>query len=354
MVIGDWSKYSFLREIVPQIPIPKAQMGDTDIAVTHFNTNGSLVGNQAIELKSDRLPIATEVIFPADNANLENYANKATVAICFEEFEFVKSSTKEKLKYIRDAEFFSVAVVLYAPSRKFLESDISTYDEAIENAKEKYEEDGYIVIEYTPGKNILPLIAQLPSDISVNYHRNRLLKKIAEKRENLYDEDFGLRWDYDLTREDYRCSLSEQDRTLITRYDRQEFERASLDIVYFERARRIIFEKKRNSLIEPLLGVYKNFISNVDFNEFIFWDLNKDIEMLEETIEIQFYKSTFVNHNAIFQGTEIEYGMYENKIKLCSEFYNRIEKFFKETFYEMIAHHIEKRLNKLEKLAKGG
>lgn len=353
VVMGDRSMYSFLGEIVPQIPIPKSKLGDMDIIVTPSYFNDVSVGNQAIELKSARLPIATNVIFPAYNANIQDYADKAIGVFYFEEPRKQKTTMRD-LENIRKAGFPSITIVLYAPPRKFLESDISTYDEAIENSKTKYKKEGYTVIEYTPGTSILPLIVQLPSDVSSNCYRERLLDKIAEKRRIIYGEDSEFRWDYDLTIEEYRCDLSEQDKELITRYDSQEFALASLNVVYFERARQLIFENKRSSLLEPLLCVYKNFINNADFTEFIFWDLNKDIEILEESIRKQFYKSTFVNHDVIFQGSIIEYGMYENKISLYSDFFSRIKTFFKNILYEIIVHHIENRLDKLEELAKGG
>ena len=353
VIMGDQSKYSFLGEIVQQIPIPKTKMGDTDIIVTQFDTNGGTASNRAIELKSARLPIATKVVFPSNNANVQDYADKAAAVLYFEEFGFLKSSSLKELESICEAKFPSVTVVLYIPQRNFLESDISTYDEDIETARAKYKEDGYTVIEYTPGTSMLPLVVQLPSDISANCHRDRVLDKITKKKELLYDEDVGVKFDYEYTREVCECSLSEHDRLLITRYDKQEFERASLDVVYFERARKLIFEKKRSTLVEPLLGVYKNFINNPDFKEFIFWDMEKDVQILEKIIKTKFYESIFVNHNTIFQGTPIEYGMYEEKNKLCLEFYNRIETFFRDTFCEAIVQHIDSRLTKLEKLAKG-
>lgn len=347
VVMGDRSKYSFLGEIVPQIPIPKLKLGDTDIIVTQSDTSEGLADNQAIGLKSARLPIATNVIFPADVVNIQNYAEKAVAVFYFEEFEFCKLKTMHDLENIRKAGFSSVAVVLYAPPRKFLDSDISTYDEAIENAKAKYKGDGYRVIEYKPEISMLPLIIQLPTDVYTNRHRDRVLNKISEKRELLYDEDVGFKLDYELMQAE--IGLSPQDNKIINRYDEKEFSLATVDAVYFERARKLIFDYKRGEFIEPLCSLYKHFVKPLAF-----WDLEKDINILEEKIRKAFYKSTYIEHNMVFQGTRSEYENCINDSRIDTEFLKRVNRFMGYTLYDVIVHHIESRLNKLEELAKGG
>ena len=346
VVMGDRSRYSFLGEIVRQIPIPKSKLGDTDIIVTQLDTEDGVVDNKAIELKSTRLPIATKIIFPANNANIQNYADKAVAVFYFEEFGFRKLKTTHDLDTIRHIGFPSVAVILYAPPRKFLDSDISTYNDDIENAKAKYKEDGYRVIEYKPGTSTLPLIIQLQTDLFTNCHRVRMLNKIAEKREELYDE-YGLKLDYELMQ--VESGFSPQDNKIINRYDEKEFALATVDSIYFERARKLIFDYKRIELLEPLFNLYKSFVKPIAF-----WDLKQDVNILEEKMQKEFYKSTYIEHNIVFRGTRNEYENYINTSRIDTEFLKRVNEFIGYTLYVVIVHHIERRLNKLEELAKGG
>ena len=339
VVLGDKSRYSFLNELVSYLPTSSYELGNNKIVVNSID-------NQVIGHSPAQLPIATNVIFPPDYDDLNEYLNKISSVLYFEEFEFQKYETMETLKMIRNIGLYPLTIVLYIPPRSFLESDISNYDDAISNAKSNYNKMGYSVIKYIPTISFSPLIIQVESDIDNNMHRNSFLRKIADIKSDIYD---NLQLNYELAMLDGRNQLSEIEKKRIIAYDEHEFSNTSLETIYFNRTKRIIFETNYDEFIEPLLLFYKKTVKDISFCK-----LEKDIKIFNKNIRTKFYNSTFIDHNIIFKGTRTEYELSRLRIQLYKDFFGRVQKFLQEILYMEVIAYIENRLSKLEKMLTGG
>lgn len=347
LVYGDRSRYSFLSELVSELTIPSHRMDDENIIVAQVGTRkSSAIFPKAIELTSAQLPLATNVFFPSDSCDIGKCADKFSSILFFEEFEFLKASSLQKLEDLEEIGQLALTIVLYIPPRRFLDTDISTYDDAIENAQKYYSNLGYSVLLYKPLDNLFHFLLK-PTGRYSNFYRKKMLNKIAEKRDLLHD-DIGLQLDYELAFEENRCSLNAQDNKFIIQYDEETFKRASLEKIYFERAKKLIFEQQRHRFINPLLNIYKEFMKDIAFG-----NLNIDAEVLEDIVEKSFSSSTLNKKNTFFHGTYLEYETNREKNHIITEFLARVNRFIQFDLCNEIIKYADIRLNRLERLVKG-
>lgn len=342
MVIGDKSRYQFFRYMVNMDMLGiknefyTENIGQRDLYLT---SDKELVGRDTFY--SRKIPLNTIVYFPKDFETFSNISESEDRIIVFDEFPYGTEEEILRLEQIADSQNWEqLQVVLFQNNRIGLESDLSTMEMAIAEAKVRYEKRKIPVCRYK--------IHDTPDFLfwsATPYYARR--KEVLDNMLNgakLAVETFESYYDFSYTTE---LSIWLEDPTIINEVLKFDFSFKGENIWNCFYNRFFYYFWGNNSLFDDfMIRIYKDSIS-----EFCIWDLNRDIEDMKRRVRILFKEKIKSCKDLVFSGTERDYEKFlsENKVELIS-FKKKIIGFFSKDLKFYLKNRLKNNIIQMERI----
>jgi len=304
-IIGDQSRFQYLKMLIGDVAYNELvnvttinKIEDVHVACDQDGSNGVVI--------SSEIPLNTEVII--QGTVLQN----------------VDPHTRE------------YEIILIEGEQKGLKSDVSTIEDAMNEAKKLYTQEGHSV-KISSLSKIKELLFQTLDD---SYDIYALLRKKLDYVLQYIHEDFDF--EYDLVYEDFF------DDIYMEKVMRDGIKRGGdiRKIFVGEISKRIV-DRGHSKIPMFVEGIYKYFMKEINM-----WDLERDLK--EFFVEIQGDFANFIYTNVeelCFQRSEQKYEVFYNqhrenivRMKNCTR------QFFKDELKQKIVERMENRIEKLKEL----
>lgn len=344
IVIGDKSRYQFLRFMTEAGGTTNDQFKTEQLGLKTVKLLSNNRKNTDDIFYSEKLPLSTEIVFPAE-ADKEGYVcGFNDKIIFFDEFPYrTQEKVKSLSKFLEHNHVIYCEVILLINDRKSLKSDISSEMVAMEEAYERYLEEGIPVYKYKKGDNCDFLFWRSNSYLKTDLLRMR--KNINAIRTNVFESAL-FEWDYELEfikEIDKYCNPAILEALFA--YDKNKVNQNATKY-FINNACEFFWGSKTNRYVAFAEKMYINSIKNI-----CVWDLKKDLVILYRNIISAFLSCFDDIPKIVYFGTEDFYSIWINEnIKIIIDIKNRIVEFFKVELCNVIKTQIEKRIEKLEEL----
>lgn len=334
-IIGDQSRFQYLKMLIGDAAYNELvnvttinTIEDVHVACDQDGYNGVLI--------SSEIPLNTEVIIQGTVLQDVEYERYDKILI-FDEFPYRTKDTVEDVRKISDHPHTrEYEIILIEGEQKGLKSDVSTIEDAMNEAKKLYTQEGHSV-KISSLSKIKELLFQTLDD---SYDIYALLRKKLDYVLQYIHEDFDF--EYDLVYEDFFDDIQ------MEKVMRGGIKRGGdiRKIFVGEISKRIV--DRGHSKIQMFIeGIYKYFMREINM-----WDLERDLK--EFFVEIQGDFANFIYTNVeelCFQRSEQKYEVFYNqhrenivRMKNCTR------QFFKDELKQKIVERMENRIEKLKEL----
>ena len=342
IAIGDKSRYQFFRAIV----MP-GELNSNSFKTEHLGEYTVYVvpsdyysGDNIFH--SDMLPLTTEIVFPSEIECNKYACDMDDKVILFEEFPFGKQSNSEDLDlYAKRIGAGLCEVVLVLNDRKFMDSDISTEEMAIEDIYGKYTERGFRVYKYARGDlpDFLFGNGKLHTDQNITFLKTKIIE-INEEIQNI-----GI--DYEL---DYELNLHKffENPALLDsffKYNRNNL-RENAKMYFLCNVKTYFWSNRKNQYTDFYEKIYLRYIKDI-----CVWDLQKDLDILYSCVVYRFEQYFQDIPYLSCKEDEVNYSMWiHQNMEYILGFKERIKKFFETELCLIIKEQILEKSKKLEEL----
>lgn len=339
---GDKSRYQFLRSIVMSEGVEAASFRTEALGVHTLYVVSSDHSRGENVLLSEKLPLATEIVFPSELECGQYACGSDDRVILFDEFPF---RTQEKMECLQSyAEQFGSGiceVVLFMNDRKLMESDISTEEMACEEAYGKYEAEGFSVYRYVSGSFTDFLFGSGNPRIDPNV--SALKRNINATKEELQNIEIDYELGYELELHKFFENPAMLDSFF--KYNGQ-IKGKAVNVYFRDNAERYFFGDRRNRYTDFYEKIYIRYITGI-----CVWDLQKDLDILYERVKWGF-ENYFTDLPDLFcEVDERDYVKWINRnmqyILKCKE---KIISFFEKELCQIVRGRIENKMERLEEL----
>ena len=334
-IIGDQSRFQYLKMLIGDAAYNELvnvttinTIEDVHVACDQDGSNGVVI--------SSEIPLNTEVIIQGTVRQGVEYEGYDKILI-FDEFPYRTKDIVEDVRKISDHPYTrEYEIILIEGEQKGLKSDVSTIEDAMNEAKKLYIQEGHSV-KISSLSKIKELLFQTLDD---SYDIYALLRKKLDYVLQYIHEDFDF--EYDLVYEDFF------DDIYMEKVMRDGIKRGGdiRKIFVGEISKRIV-DRGHSKIPMFVEEIYKYFMKEINM-----WDLERDLK--EFFVEIQGDFANFIYTNVeelCFQRSEQKYEVFYNqhrenivRMKNCTR------QFFKDELKQKIVERMENRIEKLKEL----
>ncbi len=255
----------------------------------------------------------------------------------FDEFPYRTKDTVEDVRKISDHPHTrEYEIILIEGEQKGLKSDVSTIEDAMNEAKKLYTQEGHSV-KISSLSKIKELLFQTLDD---SYDIYALLRKKLDYVLQYIHEDFNF--EYDLAYEDFFDDIY-MEKVMSGGIKRG----GDIRKIFVDEISKRIVDRGHSKIQMFIEGIYKYFMREINM-----WDLERDLK--EFFVEIQGDFANFIYTNVeelCFQRSEQKYEVFYNQhrknivhMKDCTR------QFFKDELKQKIVERMENRIEKLKEL----
>lgn len=353
IIIGDRSRYQFLRIINPkgeQTVFHTEELAKKDVYIL------SEFGKKADGcFYSTRIPLGTEIVFPSEFTASAFPCEMNDKILLFDEFPYrTESEIAQYKQYIENNRTLDCSIIIVDNHVETLETDITDMKQAISDAVQKYQSEGFFVSVYDIGKDKTDFLFRKLETLKIDNETEYALKVISNGRSKLkitfdisYKRALMLEADIYAGNPNFIYilgSLMKYDKRMREQYAFGVLERTVCD--YF-------WGDSKNKYFKFVAEFYQKKAKDY-VGEYCLWDFDKDLAMLNEDILKNFQKNIQSQHKKEFVASEIEYELFEDLHKKeINSFRNRIIDFFNEDLKQIIKSRLLSHIENLEKILKG-
>lgn len=334
-IIGDQSRFQYLKMLIGDVAYNELvnvttinKIEDVHVVCDQDGSNGVVI--------SSEIPLNTEVIIQGTVLQDVEYEGYDKILI-FDEFPYRTKDTVEDVRKISDHPHTrEYEIILIEGEQKGLKSDVSTIEDAMNEAKKLYIQEGHSV-KISSLSKIKELLFQTLDD---SYDIYALLRKKLDYVLQYIHEDFDF--EYDLVYEDFF------DDIYMEKVMRGGIKRGGdiRKIFVGEISKRIV-DRGHFKIQMFIEEIYKYFMKEINM-----WDLERDLK--EFFVEIQGDFANFIYTNVeelCFQRSEQKYEVFYNQHrKNIVRMKNCTRQFFKDELKQKIVERMENRIEKLKEL----
>ena len=342
IAVGDKVRYQIFRHIKSGTKSTNSSFQTERLGVNTIRIVSDYDSTSETVFYSMQLPLATEIVFPAESRMYEEQIGIHDKIVFFDEFPYRTQEELESLKqYMEDNCTAFCEVVVAVNNRKCMESDLTTEETAAKSAYEKYLKEGFCVKQYNIQDDAYDFLF-CNNDFCTNFNAAKLRRKIKDIKSNVFDS-FLFNTDYELE--------------YIREFDISCSNPAFLDGFFSYHACNNGTQNSTENFIRRfwVSDSVKQYIAFADkmygkyIKEICVWDYQKDLKLLHDKICIAFKMYFKGIRNISYNGTEEQYSMWLFKNKnIIVQIKERIVNFFKTQLREEITRHIKERIEKLE------
>ena len=344
IVIGDESRYQFLRKLMEKgnIPISLEIVKEKGCTVTWNIENVS-----ENVYYSSQLPLYTEVEFPTiERINQESISYKDAKLLIFDEQPY---QTEGEVKLLNKYRYkgLSCEIILVLNNRKAMDSDVSSEQDGADKALEYYQNRGFIVHKYVMGEAFdFFLYEDYQENNAYRYFKEKL-KEMEEEACEMILNMYGLKLaEYDLN--EYISNPACMNKFF------PYYKNISDIVIYSTQNAFYTLMKKEN---EKFTQIYEDFYKALYEDSKLkmkCWDLKKDKDILYQKLE-QSYRQKFKGMvHLSFKGDELEYKKWitDNK-DIIIEIKSKLGEFIEKDAGDIIRKYMLDRLNRMEEVLDG-
>lgn len=340
--IGDKSRYQFFRNMVEyenQIEgdFFTEKLGDNDVYLTSQKTE--LLENMYY---SKKIPLNTTIFFPNEYDDLVLKSGTIDKILVFDEFPYVSDSEIKNLHKVLVSNILSqIEVVLVKNGRESLNSDISTEETAISEAKKYYGEMGIDTCIYDTNSSPKFLLYTCYDFQSQGKKLIQSYIRKVQKELDIFDSV------YEFSVEISEIPLLIEVDILARFFDYNDSIRTkNIWKVYRRRAFDFYWKSNKRKIVKIYSEVYKNMIG-----EICIWNIQKDIDELTNVLQQEFRQALNVFSPLSFYGEKEYYDDFLNEHKEeVIKFKIIIKDFFNIKLREILKKRIQHKINKMEEL----
>lgn len=333
VVVGDKSRYQFLRQLIPDTGMHSEKLVDKTIKLVDKN-----VEKNDDSYFSSLIPLNTQVVFPSGVESEAFEFNVNDLVLFFDEVPFQTEFEIGQLdKLTTDPNVAHLQVVLYDTKQGMLTTDVTTSQDAKDAAKIELLKRQIAYVDY-PESGIDVFLWNLTALLDP---AKKNLSKIKKKRE-LLQYTFSMDYEFDfLEIEDKIVSPIVLER-LIKRTE-QDVGRLVLETATNRAVVNCVRNEALQSMIENLYFKY--------LGELCVWDQVADLEKIRKDIQRDF--KAFIKIKSDFKFAddqaqhELEINKYRNQVVL---FKDQVTRFFTKELALILEKQFQKRLKRLETL----
>ena len=347
IVIGDESRYQFLRKLMEKgnIPINLEIVKEKGCTVTWNIENVS-----ENVYYSSQVPLYTEVEFPTiERINQESISYKDAKLLIFDEQPY---QTEGDVKLLNKYRYkgLSCEIILVLNNRKAMDSDVSSEQDGADKALEYYQNRGFRVHKYVMGEAFDFFLYE-------DYQENNAYRYFKEKLKEMEEEACEMILSM------YELKLKEYDLNKYISSDPAPWNKFFpyykniSDIVIYstQNAFHTLMKKENEKFTQIYEDLYKELYKSNKLN-IECWNLKKDKEILYQKL-VQSYRQKFKGMVQLsFKGDELEYTKWmtdEGNKKIIIEIKNKLGEFIEKDAGDIIRKYMLDRINRMEEVLNG-
>lgn len=344
MVLGDKSRYQFLRGIIEtgynsRNYFSDVKLGENDICISSDKCEEDMV------YYSRKIPLNTKLFFPNAYGELskeyEDY-KKYDKIIVFDEFPYATSDIiKDVDTLIKLVGNVKLLVVIFRNGIEGLKSDVSTEDDAFLNAKRIYESKEICIHSYSPNESAGFLFRTIKNIDNCGF---TIMQEIVKVRGNLITLDSF----FDLIFEEYMKSYIDID--ILNRFIKLSNikNRENIWEIYSKTAYDYYWIKNEHEIRKYYLMLYAKVVAGLRI-----WNTENDEDKLLDILKSEFLKQFDDFDEVIFNKNmdlnELFLKAHEQEI---IRFKEKIIYYFKNEAKNIIKQYVVELMDKIERLLK--
>lgn len=351
IVLGDPSKYQFLKEIISSKMWN--EIWNTNYRLSLANRfieveEGGLKEDTLDNLQQDKvrltgkLPGGTLMVYPPEGDIKSCKYDVTDRIVFFDEFPFREKTVLDQiLKTARENPFNSVSVILYIPGRKSLSTDITSVESAIIEAKKQYAIKKIKVAMHKPNDYPDFLFWSSPQ-----YYESMTtdLRRKVEKVKNQINKCFEF--DFELLLIDLQQLIDVTELEHLTMFNQILHGRC----LYREYMNRFIagyLNNPSSQFMEIVIDFYEGYIGECQI-----WDMTQDVMALRQILKNDYLGSYQEETDEKFLGTDkYEYKIFLMDTQIAVHFKIDLMDYMRKNLPELIKKYLINKLKKLEELA---
>jgi hypothetical protein len=347
IVIGDNSRYQFLRQLVNMEDVDsrnfRSEYLQTMDVILCCDKKEKLEGLYY----SNKIPLNTRIYFPSYYKkrafSSEFNINDSDKVIYFNEFPYLTDKCREELEKLKEGEKYSqLRVILLLNDRKFIDNDVTTQEDAVHEAMEAYKKMNIACTIYKPSDKPSFLLWDFDMEQGKDSKKYRCLLENARKKLDEFDSDYDL--SYELELEDL---VNDPNIRTDNIFSYSGLNEANVWDSFDSRA--VGFFMKNPTVVNFYSEIYKKYIRNI-----CVWDMERDLSDLQKTVNKEFVEKIKMHNSLVYRGTELEYSQFLNNHRdETIEFSKRIIDFFGKELRNIIKLRTEKNIMKMEVFING-
>ena len=348
IVIGDKSRYQFLRKLTENPSLTSESLGRKKVVVT---------GNRQTESEtiffSPCLPLYTELEFPSENdINNENIiiTRKDKLIIFIEkmtaQIRKAQESDAEKFEILKRYrnKALSCEIIVLVNNIEGMTSDISTKEDEVQEILRICREEGFIARKYILGE-LLDFL------IYYDFVENNSKKEFESKFRNLREEiqnNFSVDYEMEMDLSGFYDRYIE-DPNYFENFFRYTRHISNLVKSSTQKMYAALLQNQNKEFVKICEQLYEERMRMVAF-----WDMEKDKEILYRKI-VGAYNEKFRKMPVIsFKGSESDYEIwYSKNMNTIFEIKDKAKTFFQKDVCELMKEYILHRLSRVEDVLNG-
>ncbi len=348
-VMGDKSRYQYLQRLLKEFPIQQVfkntgAVERQDISIVHAPTTKE----DSQSLQSHRIPLHTRVTIAGDSQEPRNFSMEGMDSydkiLILDEFPYRTDAELERTgRLSRDYRVRDYEVILIRKEGQSLKSDISSADDAMEQAQRDYEAEGHPVKTYSISSKE-NIFNYYPSGIKGGW-KKIFQKRLQAAKDRLmveFEQVFLLNYGFELKtdlEDSKRLDSYIQYARVRGRELRETFIVGFMHDFFRETALSMVLKKFIRSM-------YLNFTKEIPV-----WDREKDIDRFFSEVGISFSQKLYVGRRLPFSGDEADYIIFKNQnSQRILDMKNCAISFFSDELKEIMRRRILKRIERLEEI----
>lgn len=278
--LGDYAKYIFLSQLLDEKYT--YDFRNYSVWISYGKNIFVAKQNDNYYIITYKIIPDTIVFIPTDNYILDKVkVNQDTRYVVFEEFPFMKESTRQILEKI---ESFNKAVILINLNKFVASTDLRKSGEDFEQAKQHYLSNNIKLFSVSDLNNRDEIEAIFYWNVSIkNYYLNEMDKQLSMLKERIQD----IKYDYELLVEDWNMD----DGCLVNKWQICSFNTIQKTRIvhiwqaYMVEAYNRLFPKSKKGGLYDMIDLYREIMSRT---KLAIWNREKDEEKLINALILKF------------------------------------------------------------------
>lgn len=278
--LGDYAKYIFLSQLLDKKYT--YDFRNYSVWISYGKNISVAKQNDNYYITTYKIIPDTILFIPTDNYILDKVkVNQDTRYIVFEEFPFMKESTKQILEKI---ESFNKAVILINSNKFVASTDLRKSGEDFEQAKQHYLSNNIKLFSVSDLNDRDEIEAIFYWNVSIkNYYLNEMDKQLSMLKERIQD----IKYDYELLVEDWNMD----DGCLVNKLQICSFDTIQKTRIvhiwqaYMVEAYNRLFPQSKKGGLYDMIDLYREIMSRT---KLAIWNREKDEEKLINALILKF------------------------------------------------------------------